>query len=343
MRDDNEFILVDSPIGLFDAAFEGVTEHIVILGHTHMPFDRLAARRRFVNAGSVGLGYGHAGASWALLDGDVTLRRTVYDPELAARTLTDAAQDMPFIDDIAANVRNADSDAVALAAFTGTVQQQTGDLTPERPHRQAPGSSGEGGARQTHPVRIDVFDEAAIPDSLRAQTEQLRERAWPSCAGAVSDTASRHDAALSPQTMLLLDDQRVVAALDILTKDSTHVGNSFRASGISAMVTDPDQRGLGHGHHLVNAAHELIASSGVDIGIFTCDRPLQRFYERAGWPLLPGSILIGGTVESPFPSDQPGFDKVTLADFFSPHASRHRSAFEHARIGLYPGEIDRLW
>jgi hypothetical protein len=75
MRDDNEFILVDSPIGLFDAAFEGVTERTVILGHTHMPFDRLAARRRFVNAGSVGLGYGHAGASWALLDGDVTLRR----------------------------------------------------------------------------------------------------------------------------------------------------------------------------------------------------------------------------------------------------------------------------
>jgi aminoglycoside 2'-N-acetyltransferase I len=63
-----------------------------------------------------------------------------------------------------------------------------------------------------------------------------------------------------------------------------------------------------------------MAAGDLDLGLFTCDRPLQGFYERAGWHLLPGAVLVGGTRRSPFPSDQPGFDKVTMADCFSAEA-----------------------
>jgi aminoglycoside 2'-N-acetyltransferase I len=44
-----------------------------------------------------------------------------------------------------------------------------------------------------------------------------------------------------------------------------------------------------------------------------------------------------------FTSDQPGFDKVTVADFFSTEATLHRATFVQSRIHLYPGETDRLW
>jgi hypothetical protein len=44
-----------------------------------------------------------------------------------------------------------------------------------------------------------------------------------------------------------------------------------------------------------------------------------------------------------FPSDQPGLDAVTMGDFFSPAARREHGLFCGARIGLYPGEIDKLW
>ena len=67
-----------------------------------------------------------------------------------------------------------------------------------------------------------------------------------------------------------------------------------------------------------------------------------RGWKRA-FPDGRGTVLVGGTRLSPFPSDQPGFDKVTMADFFSHEARRHRSSFQHARIELYPGEIDKLW
>jgi diadenosine tetraphosphatase ApaH/serine/threonine PP2A family protein phosphatase len=122
-RDDNEFILVDSPLGLYQQAFADLSTELVVLGHTHMPFDRLADRRRFVNAGSVGLGYGHSGASWTILGPDVVLRRTPYDADKAAAILT-ASSYLPGIANMAANVRLPESDAVALDAFTDTVGRQ---------------------------------------------------------------------------------------------------------------------------------------------------------------------------------------------------------------------------
>jgi len=123
-RDDNEFILVDSPVEHYQAAFAGVTEQTVVLGHTHMPFDRVADTRRFVNPGSVGLPYGHTGAAWALLGPDVTLRRTRYDTRAAAATLLASASDLPDIEFITQNLAAPASDAEALAAFTETIRHQ---------------------------------------------------------------------------------------------------------------------------------------------------------------------------------------------------------------------------
>src|ERR1019366_2702814 len=123
-RDDNEFILVDSPVEHYQAAFAGFPEQTVVVGHTHMPFDRLADTRRVINPGSVGLGYGHAGAAWALLGPDVVLRRTAYDTESAAATLLASAGDLPGIESVTSNVRASASDTEALSSFTETVLQQ---------------------------------------------------------------------------------------------------------------------------------------------------------------------------------------------------------------------------
>jgi diadenosine tetraphosphatase ApaH/serine/threonine PP2A family protein phosphatase len=91
-----------------------------VLGHTHMPFDRLADRRRFVNPGSVGMPYGGTGAYWALLGPDVILRRTAYDGQAAGETFRAAAVGYPDLAEfIEENVLTAPSDALALAAFSG--------------------------------------------------------------------------------------------------------------------------------------------------------------------------------------------------------------------------------
>jgi putative phosphoesterase len=118
-RSDTEIVLVDSPVQRYVDAFAGTDEPTVVLGHTHMPFDRLADRRRFVNPGSVGMPYGGTGAHWALLGPDVVLRRTRYDLDAAAETLRRNASGFPDLEEfVEENVRTVPSDAEALAAFS---------------------------------------------------------------------------------------------------------------------------------------------------------------------------------------------------------------------------------
>jgi predicted phosphodiesterase len=124
-RRDDEMVLVDSPPERWAEVLDGVDAGVVVCGHTHMPFDRLAAGRRVVNPGSVGMPYGHPGAGWALLGPDVTLRRTRYDTEAAARQI--GAGQHPQAQEWAREyVLNHYSDAEALEAFTAIAREQAG-------------------------------------------------------------------------------------------------------------------------------------------------------------------------------------------------------------------------
>jgi hypothetical protein len=186
---------------------------------------------------------------------------------------------------------------------------------------------------------IVSFQEAAVPLELRDQILAHQGEAWPGWEG--TDRWPTHDPALRPVVMALLDGGHIRSSLAILSKEIVHAGHRLAASGLSTVVTGEADRGRGYGHRLVVAAREAIERSGADLGIFTCDRPLQAFYERAGWQLLPGTVLVGGTRATPFPSDQ--FDKVTMACFFSQRAQALAEDFPGRRVELYPGDIDKLW
>ena len=175
---------------------------------------------------------------------------------------------------------------------------------------------------------ILISPETAVPAHLAAQLAAMRN-------------ADPHDPSLRPLTMLLLIGGRVISALDILSKEIEHGEKRFAASGLSRVVTRADARRQGYGRRLVTAARAAMADGRADLGIFTADAPLRRFYESCGWQVLPGCVLIGGTPRHPFPSDQ--FDKLTFGEFFTANAQRHAHTFSNARVALYPGDIDRLW
>lgn len=102
-RSDDDPIRVDTPEETIAPWVGGVREATIVCGHTHAPFDREAAGKRIVNAGSVGLQYGQ-GACWTLLGPDVEPRRTAYDLELAAARI--AASGIPDSEGFVAHVRN---------------------------------------------------------------------------------------------------------------------------------------------------------------------------------------------------------------------------------------------
>ncbi|MFI5766303.1 GNAT family N-acetyltransferase [Streptomyces sp. NPDC051563] len=184
-----------------------------------------------------------------------------------------------------------------------------------------------------------------LPPGLAAQVAALEAQAWPG-------SSPGHDPALAPRAVLLLDaDGRVAACLALLHKPVRLAdGHTYRAAGLSGVVTRADVRGRGHGSRLVAAARALLdADPAVDLALFSCDPELVPFYEAAGFEVLPGTVLVGGTPAEPLATDAPGLGKTVLGAFPARagdgegRADRVRAAFTGIRVPLYPGTIDRLW
>lgn len=189
-------------------------------------------------------------------------------------------------------------------------------------------------------LRLVAYPEAELPGELARQVAGIEGRVWPG-------SRFGHDPALGPRTLLLVaGDGAVGASLTLLYKEVPCGGRVRRAAGLSGVVTRPEWCGRGLGGRLVAGARaELAADPAVDVALFSCDRPLVPFYERAGFERLPGSVLVGGTPAEPLATDGPGFDKEVLAAFFAPGAEGEadRAALSGTRIPLHPGTVDRLW
>jgi putative phosphoesterase len=91
--DDERSLTRITPEAGFTTDLQGIDEHVVIGGHTHVQFDRAVGTWRYVNVGSVGRPYeGRPGAYWALLGPDVELMRTDYDVEAAVQAVLGSSQ-----------------------------------------------------------------------------------------------------------------------------------------------------------------------------------------------------------------------------------------------------------
>lgn len=123
-RDDDEVVLVDSPMAAWQSALSTVPDAVrtVACGHTHMPFVRLVDRRLVLNPGSIGMPYGRAGGAWALLDGgQVSLRHTEIDVDAVCARIV-AESEYPDREAWADEyIRSRNSDLDALTAFTPRV------------------------------------------------------------------------------------------------------------------------------------------------------------------------------------------------------------------------------
>ncbi len=97
----------------------GVTQPVVVCGHTHMQFDRSFEGVRVVNAGSVGMPFEKPGAYWLLLGPTVALRRTSYDLERAAERVRASVypQAQTFADKYILNPPDATETAASLEQY----------------------------------------------------------------------------------------------------------------------------------------------------------------------------------------------------------------------------------
>lgn len=105
-RSDEEIFTRLTPEARLAEIFAGVSESLVVCGHTHMQVEYRIGGTRVVNAGSVGMPYeGRPGAYWAWLGPDVEHRRTPYDLDEAAERIR-AGGDPGAEEFIEKNLRN---------------------------------------------------------------------------------------------------------------------------------------------------------------------------------------------------------------------------------------------
>lgn len=117
-RSDEEIFTPLTPQARLNAIFAGVTQPLVVCGHTHIQFERQAGAVRILNAGSVGMPYAdQPGAYWLLLSPDgYAFRRTAYDVEAAAHAIR--ASGYPHAHELAEeNVRTVPTAAEAAEVF----------------------------------------------------------------------------------------------------------------------------------------------------------------------------------------------------------------------------------
>ncbi len=121
-----DIVLVDTSMARWDAALRGIDADAVVLGHTHMPFARRVDRRLIVNAGSVGMPYGHEGASWLALGRQVVFGQTLYDVQEAARRILGGGCPgaSVFVQDF---VLSHPSDREALSVFGSRAEEPSAD------------------------------------------------------------------------------------------------------------------------------------------------------------------------------------------------------------------------
>jgi len=103
--------------------FKNLKASIVICGHTHMQFDREIANIRVINAGSVGMPFGHTGADWLIIDNEISFMHSDYNLEKAAISIRKT--NYPQADQFANNnVLNSVSKTTALKMLSQLAANQ---------------------------------------------------------------------------------------------------------------------------------------------------------------------------------------------------------------------------
>ncbi|WP_417763439.1 metallophosphoesterase family protein [Shewanella sp.] len=86
-RDNHEIFTEQTPVEQLTPMLGRHRADVIVCGHTHMPYERRLTQCRIVNAGSAGMPVGSNGASWVLLDGQISFKLTTYDIEAAAQRI----------------------------------------------------------------------------------------------------------------------------------------------------------------------------------------------------------------------------------------------------------------
>lgn len=185
------------------------------------------------------------------------------------------------------------------------------------------------------------FKQADCPSYLKEQIISLMRQEWPQAfEDKDEDTIWPDNPETQPTSFVLIENNIVISHLAVPWKHIKHEGQTYKAFGLSEVITHPTYRGQGFSLRLIKAAFKYIEKNSPDISIFTCEPALVSLYTKGCWNHKQNINLIGGTHNQPFRSDSLGLS--TMIYLFSDRAKNNRFSFEETDIYLELGER-KLW
>lgn len=136
---------------------------------------------------------------------------------------------------------------------------------------------------------------------------------------------------MHPVSIMLVEAGILISHTEILWQEIEHIGQRYKAYGLSGVFTYPAFRGQGYGQQIVELGTAYIDASDGDIGIFHCTPHLKTFYSRSGWLAMEYATTLIGDRSDPTLSDE-----LMMMRFLSEKGRQGRTTFE--QHPLYFGE-----
>ena len=177
-----------------------------------------------------------------------------------------------------------------------------------------------------------IYPSNELPPHLKCQILSFLRMMWP---GGFEGKNRLRDWISSPEdhsiSIMLVENDILISHTEVVWKYLDHAGGTYKAYGLSGVLTYPAFRKQGYGKRIVEKGTAYIEASDADIGIFHCDKSLKEFYVSCGWIPMETAVTFIGVKDSPMISSE-----LMMMRFLSQHGRKGRPAFES--VPLYFGE-----
>jgi aminoglycoside 2'-N-acetyltransferase I len=133
----------------------------------------------------------------------------------------------------------------------------------------------------------DLFSD----DDLEA-LNALKEAVYPPEPGVIWDGASREWAAPQWGVFVRDDSGALVSYTGVVEREGGHDGEPVSIGGVGGIATHPDRRGKGYAAIGIGRALDFLAVDEVDFALLVCRDELIPYYERLGWRIFDGELLV---------------------------------------------------
>ncbi len=180
-------------------------------------------------------------------------------------------------------------------------------------------------------IKQHVFESQDVPERFKCQILSFVRIEWPELFSGdlrLRDWTTRPE--MHPVTFLLEEEGVLISRLEVVWNIVQHVGEAYKAYGLSGVFTYPAFRKQGYGLQLVRSAKDHIEQRG-DADIIIFHSTVKGFYEQAGFERMDSMVTLVGDIHKPERSEETGFML-----FLSEKGKRGRNSFE--KEPLYFGE-----